>query len=134
VLAKLVVRAGVALACAAAVVVSLKARDSRIDAEVAFGYYAKTKDGSGALARFEAARPLNPNYQIDVVESRLRPEQGAEILRRVLRKEPENVELWLRLSQRQVIDGDRAEAERSYARARSLAPSFLPADGPPPGF
>ena len=126
-------RAILAFACGAGVVVSLMARDARIGTEDALRYYFATRDPQGTLKRFDDARLLNPAFGIDVARANLQPGKALAILRRAIAREPENAELWLRLAQRQVVEGDRAGAQRSYARARSLAPAFLPRDGPPPG-
>jgi predicted Zn-dependent protease len=122
------------LLCVGGVAVSLISRDSRIGGEDAFRYYLTTKDEKGALERIDDARKLNPAFDLDIAEARLRPpREGVAELSRAVREEPENAVLWLRLAQQQIAAGDRAAGERSYARARSLAPAFLPPDGPPPG-
>jgi hypothetical protein len=82
-----------------------------------------------ALGLVSSARLLNPDTNIDVqvgafLETDSR--RGEAILRRANDKEPENVFLWLALSQRQERDGHLAAARRSYARARALDP-HLPA-------
>jgi predicted Zn-dependent protease len=125
---------GVALLCAAGVTVSVIARHSRVEAEGAFAYYFETHDKAGALKRIDDSRPLNPSFQLDIAEARLKPPaEGVQILTRTVHTEPENAEVWLRLAQQQVAAGDREAGRRSYLQARKLAPLFLPPDGPPPG-
>ena len=53
-----------------------------------------------------------------------RSEQAARrgVLRRAIRREPENVFLWLALSQKQRAEGRPAAAARTYAHARALDP------------
>jgi predicted Zn-dependent protease len=126
------VRLVVALACLTGVVVSVIARDSRIAGEEALLYLAETGDRPGTVERLIDARRLNPNSGIDVVRARLVPPgEAVALLRRSVRNEPESVELWVALAQAQIRAGDRAGGQRSYARARELAPRFLPPDGPP---
>jgi predicted Zn-dependent protease len=132
VLIRLAVRIGIALACVGGVVVSLIARDSRTTEQKAFAVYIDTKDAQQTLKLLDDAKPLNPDFAIAVGEARLTKGQGVAILREAVEREPENAELWVRLAQQQVAAGDRAGAQRSYARARELAP-LLPPDGPPPG-
>jgi cytochrome c-type biogenesis protein CcmH/NrfG len=129
---RLLVRLGIALACVGGVVVSLIARDSRTTEQRAFAVYIETKDPQKTLKLLDDAKPLNPDFAIEVGEARLKKGQGVTILRKAVAKEPENAELWVRLAQQQVVAGDRAGAQRSYARARELAP-LLPPTGPPPG-
>jgi len=117
----------------AGVVVSLIARDSRTTEQRAFQVYIETKDPQAALKLLDEARPLNPDFALDVGEARLKKGQGVKILSAAVAREPENAELWVRLAQQQVIAGDEAGAQRSYARARELAP-LLPPQGPPPGI
>jgi predicted Zn-dependent protease len=123
----------VALVCVAGVVASLIARDSRTTEQDAFHYYIQTKDPRGTLKRLDDSKPLNPDFSIDIGEARLDRPNAVRILERAVRKEPENAELWVRLAQQQVIAKDPAGAQRSYARARALAP-LLPPKGPPPGI
>ena len=128
---QVLIRGGVALACACAVVASLIARDSRLDEQDAVKRLFVTGDIPRAVERLEDARRLNPDYAIDIGLARLLPARSVPILRAAIRREPYNGELWLRLAQRQVVAGDRAGARRSYSRARELAPR-LPPGGPPP--
>ncbi|MEA2443751.1 MAG: hypothetical protein QOJ12_1043 [Thermoleophilales bacterium] len=131
---KPLLRAALALACAGAVVVSLIARDSRTATEEGFRYLLRTHDARGAYDRFEAAKRLNPDFGLDIVQSTIRPDQRAHgLLTRDLRREPENAELWVALARWQVHAGDRQAARQSYAHARRLAPSFLPPNDLPPG-
>jgi predicted Zn-dependent protease len=130
---KLVVRLAVALACVAGVVVSLTARDSRTTEQNAFRVYIDTKNVPETLRLLDDARTLNPDFALEIAKARLTKGEGVAILQQAVKKEPENAEIWLRLSQQQVVAGDRAGAQRSYARARELAP-LLPAGGPPPGI
>jgi predicted Zn-dependent protease len=123
----------VVLACAAAIVLSLIARGSHLAAEEAFGHYVTTHDVPGTLKLLHRSRRLNPAYDVLIGEARLTKGQGVAILARAVRREPENWELWLRLSQQQIAAGDRPGAQRSYARARALFPR-LPPQGPPPGM
>ena len=131
-LARLIVRFGIALACVAGVVASLTARDSRTTEQGAFQYYIETKDRRGTLERLDDSRTLNPDFRIDIGKARVDRANGVRILQRAVEREPENAELWLRLAQQQVLARDPAGAKRSYARARELAPQ-LPPEGPPPG-
>jgi predicted Zn-dependent protease len=119
------------LLCAAGVTVSVISRDSRLQAEGVFRYYFATKDTRGAKARIADARTLNPTYQLDLAEAELDPAHAVPVLKRAVDKEPENAELWVALSRHQAQSGDRAGAKRSFARARELAPLFVPRDGPP---
>jgi hypothetical protein len=131
---RVAVRLAVALACVAGVVISITSRDSRIDGEVALRYLSDTRDQRGTVDRLEEARHLNPNAGIDILESKLLPpREGIPILLRALKEEPENAELWVALADAQARAGDRAAAERTWQRARALAPRFLPPDGPPGG-
>ena len=130
--ARLTVRLGIALVCVAGVVASLIARDSRTTEQDAFQYYIQTKDPRGTLKRLDDAKPLNPDFAIDVGEARLDRANAVKILQEAVRREPENAELWVRLAQQQVLAHDQAGAQRSYAHARELAP-VLPPKGPPPG-
>ena len=126
---RLTVRLGVALLCAAGIVASLVARDSRATREQAFQTYVETRDVPRTLQLLDDARPLNPDFGLDVGEARLKAADGVAILERALRREPENAELWVELSRKQQAVGDRAGARRSWARARELAP-LLPPGGP----
>lgn len=99
----------------------------------AFAVYIERNDGRAALELLRDARTLNPDYAIDVGEARLDRRRGVEMMRDAVEREPENWELWMRLAQQQREAGDDAGAQRSWARARQLAP-LLPADGPPPGL
>jgi predicted Zn-dependent protease len=126
-------RVAIALVCAGAVVVSLIARDSHIATEEAFGYFVRTKDTRGAFDRFERAKRLNPDFGLEIVQSTMRPDQAQRLLTGALRREPENAELWVALARYQAGRGDREAARQSYARARRLAPSFLPPNDLPPG-
>jgi predicted Zn-dependent protease len=130
--ARLTVRLGIALVCVAGVVVSLIARESRTTEQDAFQYYIQTKDPRGTTQRLNDARTLNPDFAIDVGKARLDRPNAVKILEKAVGKEPENAELWVRLAQQQVVARDSAGAQRSYARARELAP-LLPPKGPPPG-
>jgi predicted Zn-dependent protease len=134
VVTKLAVRLLVALACVAGVVVSVISRDSRAEMESAFFRYFDTGNRADAIRHFRHAKRLNPAFALDIGLARLQPEKGVAILSDAVRREPENAELWLRLAQQQAHAGDRAGAKGSYARARRLAPAFLPPDGPPPGL
>lgn len=126
-------RGAIALACAGAAVVSVIARDSRTATEDTFRYFASTHDLRGTYDQFERDKRLNPDFGLDVVQSTLRPDQADRLLRGALRREPENAELWVALAKAQAKRGDGAEARQSYARARRLAPSFLPPNDLPPG-
>ena len=130
--ARLTVRLGIALVCVAGVVASLIARDSRTTEQDAFQYYIQTKDPRGTLQRLDDARTLNPDFAIDIGAARLDRQNAVRILQKAAKDEPENAEVWVRLSQQQVVAHDAAGAQRSYARARRLAP-LLPPKGPPPG-
>jgi predicted Zn-dependent protease len=130
--ARLTVRLGIALVCVAGVVASLIARDSRLTEQDAFHYYIQTKDPRGTMQRLNDAKRLNPDFSIDIGQARLDRANAVKILQAAVKREPENAELWVRLAQQQVIAKDRAGAQRSYARARELAP-LLPPDGPPRG-
>jgi predicted Zn-dependent protease len=128
---RVLVRLAVALVCAAGVTVSVISRDSRLRGEDAFRLYYEKRDARGAIAVIGESRRLNPTYHLDLAEAELDRAHGVQILQRALDREPENAELWLALSRHQNAAGDRAAAKRSYARARALAPLFLPPDGPP---
>jgi Tfp pilus assembly protein PilF len=84
---------------------------------------------SEALSLVFGARLLNPDTDIDVqVGLFLEPNRrrAEAILKQAVRREPENVFLWLALSKRQEREGRLTAAGRSYARARALDP-LLPA-------
>jgi predicted Zn-dependent protease len=134
VVTKLAVRLLVALACAGGVVVSVISRDSRVESEAAFFRFFDKGNRQDAIRHFRHAKRLNPAYALDIGLARLQPDRGVAILSDAVRREPENAELWLRLAQQQAHAGDLAAAKRSYARARGLAPAFLPPNGPPPGL
>jgi hypothetical protein len=126
------VRVAVALACVAGVVVSIISRESRIEAEEALVYYVHTRDLPRTIERLGDSRRLNPSAGIDIFESKIvPPREGIRILLRALEEEPENAELWVALADAQARAGDRAAAERTWQRARALAPRFLAPDGPP---
>ena len=127
------IRLVVALACVAGIVVSLIARDSRLTQEDAFAAYINERDSATALRLLRDSRTLNPDFASDVGEARLDRRNGVRILERAVEREPDNWELWMRLSQQQRAAGDRAGSQRSWARSRRLAP-LLPAQGPPPGL
>jgi predicted Zn-dependent protease len=80
-------------------------------------------------ARFDSARALNPDSVIDTSEALFltkEPERARRILERALGREPENVQLWLALSQVEVKRRDDAAAREAYDHARRLD-SQLPA-------
>jgi hypothetical protein len=84
---------------------------------------------SKALGLLPSARLLNPDTNLDVQEGAFlerNPRRGEAILEHATDEEPENVFLWLALSQREERDGHLAAARRSYGRARGLDPR-LPA-------
>jgi hypothetical protein len=84
---------------------------------------------SEGLGLVSGARLLNPDSDIDVqVGLFLEPNRrrAESILKEAVRREPENIFLWLALSKRQQREGRLAAAGRSYARARTLDP-LLPA-------
>ena len=113
---------------------SVTSRDSRIAAEDAYGYWFDTHDPRGFVERIHGARRLNPSYQLDIAEARsIPPKQGEVLLKRVLRREPENAELWVALSVAQARQTNWAGAARSYIRARALAPQFLKPSRAPRG-
>jgi Flp pilus assembly protein TadD len=75
------------------------------------------------------ARPLNPDRGLSSAQALAYSQQrrfgpADAIMRRAVREEPENVELWLAWSQVQERAGDLAAARRSYARARELDPEL----------
>jgi predicted Zn-dependent protease len=126
---RLTVRLVVVVLCAAGIVASLVARDSRVTREQALLVYVETADVPRTLQLLDDARPLNPDFGLDVGEARLKGAEGVAILEKALRREPENAELWVELSRKQRAVGDRAGARRAWARARELAP-LLPPGGP----
>ena len=78
-----------------------------------------------ALRVLPSARPLNPDTELEVHRALfLEPDdrKAEAVLRSALRREPENVRLWLALSNTQVRGDRLASARRSYARARELNP------------
>jgi hypothetical protein len=84
---------------------------------------------SEGLDLVSGARLLNPDSDIDVqVGLFLEPNRrrAESILKEAVRREPENIFLWLALSKRQQREGRLSAAGRSYARARALDP-LLPA-------
>jgi hypothetical protein len=84
---------------------------------------------SEGLGLVSGARLLNPDSDIDVqVGLFLEPNRrrAESILKQAIRREPENIFLWLALSKRQQREGRLGAAGRSYARARALDP-LLPA-------
>jgi predicted Zn-dependent protease len=130
---RLLVRASVVALCAAGIVASVIARNSR--EQPALIYYDLGVDHNvpRALHRLAEAHRLNPSSDIDVVRARLATgTEGVTILQKAVDREPENAVLWVRLAQQQVKHGQTAAAQRSYARARTLD-SQLPPQGPPPG-
>ena len=131
---RLFVRVAAVLVCAAGVAVSVTSRDSRIAAEDAYGYWSRTGDSRGTLERIHRARRLNPSYELDLAEARaLPPAQGEAVLRRALRREPENAELWVGLAQVRARRADLPSAIRAYTRAQALAPAFLKPEKAPGG-
>jgi predicted Zn-dependent protease len=74
-------------------------------------------------AQFDSARTLNPDSVFETSEALFlvgRPEDARRILDRAIRREPENVQLWLALSRVDTRDRNDAGARRAYARAREL--------------
>lgn len=84
----------------------------------------------------EGSRPLNPGAARELTMARLHHERGdsaraEELLREATDIEPENIRIWYFGTRLALARGDRAEAERRWARARELDPT-LPAPLPPP--
>lgn len=123
---RLLARILVVVACVAAVVVSVIARDSRLAEERAYKAYFQRTDTSTALRDLDKAEALNPNYGIDLARARIQPERGPAILEQAVRKEPDNGELWLLLAELQRNAGNEDAARRAYLRARELAPRLPP--------
>ena len=113
------VRLGVALACAAGIVASLIARESRMTEQEAFRVAIEGGDPRRSLALLDDSRRLNPDFAIDLAAAQLSPPRRAvAILRKAAERDPDNAEVWLRLSEHELRAGDRVAARRSYARAR----------------
>lgn len=121
------------LLCAAGIVASVIARDSRELQGTVFRDFVKDHDSPRALHRLDGAKRLNPDSSIAIAQSRFaQGKRDVQILQRAVGREPENAVLWVRLAQHQVTHGDKAGGQRSYTRARQLDPQ-LPKVGPPPG-
>lgn len=126
-------RLSVVLLCAAGALASLVAYRSerRLEEALTAGYLGEAghlSDAQTKVARLlDEARPLNPDSEIDVSRAlflrKLRP-QAEAILRTAIRREPDNVRLWLALTQVRVRDGRHGAARRSYERARELDPQL----------
>lgn len=82
-----------------------------------------------ALELADSAKVLNPGSEVDVqtavflMRDRRR---SAELLAELTEREPENLFLWLLLTQKRQREGDQAGARRSYARALQLDPRLEP--------
>jgi predicted Zn-dependent protease len=133
VLARLLIRGAVVLLCAAGIVTSVIARDSRVLQSNVFFAFVKDHDSARALHRLDDAKRLNPDSSIAIAQSRFAQGKGdLQILQRAVDREPESAILWVRLAQHQANHGDKLAAQQSYARARQLDHQ-LPKVGPPPG-
>jgi predicted Zn-dependent protease len=131
--ARLLIRGAVVLLCAAGIVTSLIARDSRRTQATAFLDYFHDRDAARAFARLDDAKRLNPDSSIAIAQARLAKGSGyVAILQQAVDREPQNAILWVRLAQHQANRGDKLGAQQSYQRATQLDPE-LPKAGPPPG-
>ena len=88
-------------------------------------------DPREVLRAVDEAEPLNPDHFLVLIRARLEPGRGPAILRSAIRREPDNVELWVLLSELERRAGNADAGRRAYERARELVPS-LPPEQPPP--
>ncbi len=123
------VRLLVALLCAAGVVASLVAHHSEVLAADAVHDLPFAARAEATRHKLEDAKKLNPDTRIDSeiaitysVQGRSR--RADATMRDAVRKEPDNVALWVLWTKIHVEAGDRAAAQRTYARARALNPSL----------
>src|SRR4051812_39905619 len=106
VLARLLIRGVVVALCAAGIVASVIARDSRRDQSATFLDFFHDHDAPRALHRLDSAKRLNPDTSIAIAQSRFAQGKGdVEILRKAVDREPENAILWVRLAQHQMSHG-----------------------------
>jgi predicted Zn-dependent protease len=131
--ARLLIRGAVVLLCAAGIVVSVIARDSRETQANVFVAFFHSHDAAAALRMLHDAKALNPDSSIAIAEARLTKGPGyVTILQQAVDREPQNAVLWVRLAQHQANRGDKLGAQESYRRATQLDLE-LPKAGPPPG-
>ena len=123
------------VACAAGAVASAVAyrSETRLDEvkRLALVTVSKADPPARERARLEAldlvssAKPLNPGSEADAqvaVFLRKDKRSAEQLLLRLTREEPENVFLWLLLTQKREREGRIAAARRSYARVLKLDP------------
>jgi predicted Zn-dependent protease len=123
------------VACAAGAVASAVAyrSETRLDEvkRLALVSVSKADPATRERARVEAldlvssAKPLNPGSEADAqvaVFLRKDKRSAEQLLLRLTREEPENIFLWLLLTQKREREGRIAAARRSYARVLKLDP------------
>ena len=133
---QLLVRFGVVALCAAGVALFLVTYRSERKGEDAFAAAIDGRPVSEIEELFEESRPLNPGAARELTLSRLHhvegnPDEAERWLQEAANEEPSNVRVWYFGSRLARSRGDRREAERRWAAARSLDPT-LPAALPPP--
>lgn len=92
--------------------------------------YLGQDDPREVLRAVDDAEPLNPDHFLVLVRARLEPGRGPAILRSALRREPDNVELWVLLSELERRAGNADAGRRAYGRARELVPTLPPKPAP----
>lgn len=135
--ARLLIRASLVLACSAGVVASIIVHRSDERTRAGFQQVLAGSSDESTLRLLESAEsPLNPDAVREigiagVLARQGRTEEAVSMLRDLAEREPENAFVWVSLARVQVTAGRRDDARRSYDRARALN-SRIPARGLPP--
>ena len=135
---KLLVRAGLVVACLAGIVVSAIVYRSEGRTADALKVVVGGGGDDAVVAQLRAAKtPLNPDSLRDSSEAialaRLGHADDAErLMEDVVRREPENQLVWVTMARVQVTAGDEDAARRSYSRAVALNSQTPRVDLPPP--
>ena len=136
-MARLLVRAALVAACGLGVVASVIVHRSDERTRQGFQQVLAGSSSESTLRLLESAESrLNPDAVREIGIAGVLARQGrtaeAEaLLRRLAEREPENAFVWVSLARVQVTAGRRADAKRSYDRARELN-SRIPERGLPP--
>ena len=131
------IRVAVVLACVAGIAASVIVHRSDERTRSGFQEVLAGSSSESTVRLLESAESrLNPDSvrEIGIAGVRARQkrfDEAVAILRRLAEEEPENAFVWVSLARVQVTAGARAEAKRSYDRARELNPR-IPATGLPP--
>jgi Flp pilus assembly protein TadD len=122
-------RALLAVGCVAGAVAALVAYDSEGNADRAYRSLAYPARAVATRALVEDARPLNPDRGLSAAQALSysaedRYALANRMMERIVREEPENLDLVLAWSRIQVRAGQLDAARRTYARARELDPQL----------